>query len=196
MTTATLSLAERDAQTGDIPEGICFAAGGHPDQVRAEYFRFEDGDTHQARRLARKSIDTVLQLASESSSHVSLCEGVMQMHQELKTAQDYLDAADREFENANALAATKNLLKAAEHSLIEIAEEKGWPYDQNNLYPVAEKLAIADEQVGEILLTTYFAVGGYPDKVHFGYFVWEDGDSHRMLRVVREFVDMARQLAV
>ena len=29
----------------------------------------------------------------------------MLTHKELKTAQDYLDAADREFENANALAA-------------------------------------------------------------------------------------------
>jgi hypothetical protein len=120
----------------------------------------------------------------------------MQTRKELKTAQDYLDAADREFENADALAATKNLLAAADHILIEVAEEKGWPYDQDKLYPVAEKLAKADEQLGEILLTTYFAVRGYPDKVHYDRFVWEDGDSHRMLRVVREFVEMARQLAL
>ena len=93
----------------------------------------------------------------------------MSTEMQLKTAQDYLDAADREFENANALAATERPLKAAEHSLIEIAEEKGWSYDQDDLYPVAEKLAIADEQVGEILLTTYFAVRGHPDKVHCGY---------------------------
>lgn len=119
----------------------------------------------------------------------------MSTEKQLKTAQDYLDAADREFENADAFAAAERLWEAAQHTLIAVAEEKGWSYDRNDLYTVAEKLAKADEQVGEILLTTYFAVGGYPDKVRFHYFAWEDGDSHRMLRTVREFVAMARHLA-
>ena len=188
-------VAEADAQLSYILEGIYLAVKGHPSLVSAEYFRFEYGDTHRARRMAREFIDTVLALATQPDSAILFREGEMQTRKELKTAQDYLEAADREFENADALTATKNLLKAADHSLIEVAEEKGWSYDQDNLYPVAEKLASADKQVGEILLTTYFAVGGYPDKVHFGYFVWEDGDSHRMLRTVREFVYMAHQLA-
>ena len=119
----------------------------------------------------------------------------MQAQKELKTAQDYLDAADREFERADALAGAERLWEAAQQALIAVAEEKGWPYDRDDLDPVAEKLAKADEEMGEILLTTYFAVGGYPDKVRFHYFVWEDGDSHRMLRTVREFLNMAKQLA-
>ena len=188
-------LAEHDAQVSDILEGTYLAAKSHPSLVNAEYFRFEYGDTHRARRMVREFIDKVLALATQSDVTALDLGAAMQTQKQLKTAQDYLEAADREFENADALTATENLLKAADHTLIEVAEEKGWPYDQDNLYPVAEKLASADKQVGEILLTTYFAVGGYPDKVHFGYFVWEDGDSHRMLRTVREFVDMAHQLA-
>ena len=120
----------------------------------------------------------------------------MQKRKELKTAQDYVDAADREFENANALAAAELLRDAMVHTLTELADQMGWPHDdKEDLHAVVKKLAERDEQMGEILLTTHFAVGGYPDKVRFGYFVWEDGDSHRMLRVVREFDAMARQLA-
>ena len=187
-------LAEHDAQVSDILEGVFLAARAHPNLVRAEYFRFEDGDTHRARRLAREFIDTVLQLAAESSSHVSLCEGEMQTQKEQKTAQDYLNAADREFENADALAATEHLWAAMTHTLKAVAVKNGWDYDGDDLYPVVERLAKLDEQVGEILLSSYGAAEGYPGKVHYGYFVWEDGDSHRMLRVVREFISEVQRL--
>ena len=118
----------------------------------------------------------------------------MQTQKQLKTAVDYLEAADREFENANALAATEHLRAAITHTLKTVAEEKGWPYDKGHLYPVVEKIAKMDAQVSEILLSSFIAAEGYPDKVHYGYFVWEDGDSHRMLRVVREFISEVQRL--
>jgi hypothetical protein len=187
-------LADGDGQVGDILKGIYAAAKGHPGLVRAEYFRFEYGDTHRARRLAREFIDTVLALAAQSDK-AALCLGDdMLTHKELKTAQDYLNAADREFENANALAATERLWDAMALSLTTVADEKGWPYDKANLYPVVEKIAKMDAQVSEILLSSYIAAEGYPEKVHYGYFVWEDGDSHRMLRVVREFISEVQRL--
>ena len=188
-------LADGDGQVGDILEGIYAAAEGHPGLVRAEYFRFEDGDTHRARRLAREFIDTVLALAAQSDK-AALCLGDdMLTHKELKTAQDYLDAADREFENANALAATELLREAMVHTLATVASEKGWAHDGSNLYPVVKKLAQHDELQGNILLGEYLATYHYPDKVHYGNFVWQDGDSHRMLRVVREFISRAQKLA-
>ena len=121
----------------------------------------------------------------------------MQTHKEPKTAQDYLDAADREFENADALAATELLREAMTHTLKTVAAKKGWDYngDDTDLYPVVKKLAERDEQQGDILLGEYLAAYHYPDKVHYGRFVWQDGDSHRMLRVVREFIDRAWKLA-
>lgn len=118
----------------------------------------------------------------------------MQTQKQLKTAQDYLDAADREFENADALAATELLRAAMIHTLKSVAAEKSWDYDGDDLYSVVEKVAKMDEQVGEILLSSYAAAEGYPEKVHYGYFVWEDGDSHRMLRVVREFISEVKRL--
>ena len=118
----------------------------------------------------------------------------MQTRKELKTAQDYLDAADREFENANALAATEHLWVAITHTLKVAAAKNNWDYDSDDLYPVVERLAKMDEQVGEILLGSYGAAEGYPEKVHYGYFVWEDGGSHQMLRVVREFISEVQRL--
>ena len=53
----------------------------------------------------------------------------MQTQKQLKTAQDYLDAADREFENANALAATEHLRQSMIHTLKTVAAKKGWDYD-------------------------------------------------------------------
>lgn len=119
----------------------------------------------------------------------------MQTQKQPKTAQDYLDAADREFENADALAATERLREAIAHTLTSIAIDKGWPHDEADPYQVVKKLAERDEQEGYILVGEYLAAYHYPDKVHYGHFVWEDGDSHRMLRVVREFIARAQKLA-
>jgi hypothetical protein len=188
-------LAKGDAQVSDILEGIYIAANGHPDSVRAEYFRFEYGDTHWARRLAREFIDTVLKLASESKSVTTFHEGIMQTQNQLKTAQDYLDAADREFENADALAATENLWAAITHTLKAVADQKGWEYDTNHLFPVVEKLADLNGQDDDILQSSYLAAKSFPNKVHYGYFVWEDGDSHWMRRVTHEFIAAVQELA-
>ena len=120
-------LADGDGQVGDILKGKYSAAKSHPGLVRAEYFRFEYGDTHRARRLAREFIDTVLALAAQSDK-AALCLGDdMLTHKELKTAQDYLNAADREFENANALAATERLWDAMALSLTTVADERVGP---------------------------------------------------------------------
>ena len=188
-------LAGADEPVGYVLEGIYAAAKGHPNSVRAEWFRLEDGDSHRARRYAKEFVDTVMALAAESDD-AALCLGSdMLTHKELKTAQDYLDAADREFENADALAATELLRAAMAHTLIKLAAEKGWTHESANLYAVVKKLAERDEQQGDLLLGEYLAAYHYPDKVHYGYFVWEDGDSHRMLRVVREFIARAQSLA-
>lgn len=119
----------------------------------------------------------------------------MQTHKELKTAQDYLDAADREFENANALTATEHLWAAITHTLKATATKNGWDYDSDDLYPVVAKLATMDEQVGEILLSSYGAAEGYPNLVRTGYLRFEDGDTHWARRVVHEFIDTVQGLA-
>ncbi len=119
----------------------------------------------------------------------------MLTRQQQQTTQDLLAAADLAFENADALAATEHLRKAMMHTLKAIADENGWEYDGDDLYPVVDKLAGLNGQNDDILQTTYLAAKGFPNKVHYGYFVWEDGDSHWMRRVAHEFIDAVRELA-
>ena len=87
----------------------------------------------------------------------------MQTQTELKTAQDYLDAADREFEKGDALAGTERLWAAMTHTLKGVAVKKGWAYDADDLYPVVEKIAKMDERLGEMLFSSYGAAEGYPE---------------------------------
>ena len=188
-------LADGDGQLGDILEGIFLAAKAHPGLVCAEYLRFEYGDTHRARRLAREFIDTVLARAAQSDTSTLFHEGAMQTQQQLKTAQDYLDAADREFEDANALAGTENLWAAITHTLKAVADKNGWDYDADDLYPVVEKVAKMDEQVGEVLLSSYGAAEGYPNLVRAGYLRIEDGDTHWARRVAHEFIGTVKEMA-
>ena len=188
-------LAERDEQVSYILQGIYAAAEDHPGLVRAEYFRFEYGDTHQAGRLAREFIDTILALAAQSDKAAWSYRGTMQTQKYSKAVQDYLDAADREFENADALAATENLWAAITHTLKAVADQKGWEYDTNHLFPVVEKLADLNGQDDDILQSSYLAAKSFPNKVHYGYFVWEDGDSHWMRRVTHEFIAAVQELA-
>lgn len=189
------NLAARDEQVCDILGGIYAAAGGHPNSARAGWFRFEDGDTHRARRLAREFIDTVLALAAESNVTAMDLGGAMQTHKELKTAEDYLDAADREFENADALAATEYLWSAVTQTLKTVADQHGWAYDADDLYPVVEEIAKMDAQVGEVLLANYFLAKSFPNKVHYGNFKMEDGDSHWALRLTTEFIHTVKNLS-
>lgn len=118
----------------------------------------------------------------------------MQTHKELKTAQDYLDAADREFENANALEGTEHLWSAITHTLKSVAAKRGWDYDSDDLYPVVEKIAKMDERVGDILFSSYGAAEGYPNLVRAGYLRIEDGDTHSARRVVHEFISMVQEV--
>ena len=188
-------LAQGDEQVHDALGIIYQLAKGTPHRVSAEYFRFEYGDTHFARRQAQEFVDTAMALAAQSGNAAVRLGGDMLTHKELKTAQDYLEAADREFENADALAATEHLWAAVEHTLTSVAIEKGWKYDKNHLFPVVEKLAHANGQDDDVLQTSYLAAKSFPNKVHYGYFVWEDGDSHWMSRVAREFISTVQELA-
>ena len=119
----------------------------------------------------------------------------MQAGKQLKTAQDYLDAADREFENGDALAATEHLWAAVTCTLKAVAEEKGWEYDKNHLFPVVEKLSGMSGKGDDVLQSTYLAAKSFPSKPRYGYFVWEDGDSHWMRRVTHEFIATVQELA-
>lgn len=118
----------------------------------------------------------------------------MQTHKKLKTAQDYLDAADREFENGDAVAATEHLWGALTHTVKTAAKSKGLSYDESDLFPALEQLVDADEQYGEILLTSFLAAKGHPGLFSAGYLRFEAGDTHRVRRLAHEFVSTVQKL--
>ncbi len=119
----------------------------------------------------------------------------MQTEKQLKTTQDYLDAADREFENANALAATEHLWAAITHTVKTAARSNGLSYDESDLFPVLEQLVSADEQCGEMLLTSFLAAKGHPGLFSAGYLRFEAGDTHRVRRMAHEFISAVEEMA-
>ena len=118
----------------------------------------------------------------------------MQTRKELKTAQDYLDAADREFENGDAVAATEHLWGALTHTVKTAAKSRGLSYDESDLFPALEQLVDGDEQYGEILLTSFLAAKGHPGLFSAGYLGLEAGDTHRVRRLAHEFVSTVQKL--
>ena len=118
------------------------------------------------------------------------------VQEKFQTTQDLLDAADQEFAVGNALPATERLWDAVRHTLTTIAQEKGWPYaDEEDLYQVAERLNELDKVGLDFLLSGYSAAQGYPDKVRYGFFDFADGDADDARKVVHCFINLARELA-
>ena len=176
-------IAQMDEQVGEVLLSSYGAVEGYPDKVHFGYFVWADGDSHRMLRTVREFINTLSQ------------DGKMPTKSLPQTTHDYLEAADREFENADALAATEHLWAAVAHALKTVAEAKGWEYDASHLFPVVEKLAGIDGKDDDVLQSTYLAVKSFPNKPRYGYFVWEDGDSHWMRRVTREFIATVQELA-
>ena len=114
---------------------------------------------------------------------------------QLPTTQDYLAMADREFEAGNAQQGVERLWDAATHELKAVARQKGWPIDEADLYPIAERLAAMDSQVGEALLSGFSSARYYPDKVRYGYFDLDDGDDVEARRIIRNFIDRVKRLS-
>ena len=120
----------------------------------------------------------------------------MPTREKFQTTRDLLNAADQAFAVGNALPATEWLWDAVRHTLTTIAQEKGWPYaDEDDLYQVAERLNERDEVGLDFLLSGYSAAQGYPDKVRYGFFDFADGDADDVRRVVHCFINLARELS-
>ena len=120
----------------------------------------------------------------------------MPTREKFQTTRDLLNAADRAFAVGNALPAAEWLWDAVRHTLTTIAQEKGWPYaDEEDLYQVAERLNERDEAGLDFLLSGYSAAQGYPDKVRYGFFDFADGDADDVRRVVHCFINLARELS-
>ena len=115
---------------------------------------------------------------------------------QLRTAEDLLDSADREFYSGNALKAVELLRDAVYKTLSDIAERKGWPRaDDEDLYEVAERLNEKDDTGLGFLLSGYSATQHFPDKVRYGFFDMSIGDGADARYIARSHIKLARKLA-
>ena len=109
----------------------------------------------------------------------------MNVQEHVKTAQDFLNAADREFAAGDHLQGSEKLWGAASHAVMAAAQQNGWPYGSHRaMKSTARRLA---EQHEEPLL-----LGGFvsAEKFHANFYhdFMEDFELDGDRPLVRDFV--------
>lgn len=110
----------------------------------------------------------------------------MNVQEHVKTAQDFLEAAGREFDAGDHLQASEKLWGAASHAVMAVAQQHGWPYGSHRAMKTAvRRLA---EQYDEPLLPGGFVSA---EKFHANFYhdFMEDFDLEGDRPLVRDFVD-------
>ncbi len=89
----------------------------------------------------------------------------MQVRDHLRTAREFLTAADTEFAAGDHLQASEKLWGAASHALIAVAQQRNWPHGSHRALKQAAQL-LADE-AGDTALDDGFAVA---EKFHANFY--------------------------
>ena len=89
----------------------------------------------------------------------------MQIRDHLRTAREFLTAADREYAAGDHLQASEKLWGAASHALIAVAQQRDWPHGSHRALKRAVQL-LADE-TGDAALDDGFAVA---EKFHANFY--------------------------
>ena len=120
-------------------------------------------------------------------------ENGMVIEEHIQTAQDFLEASDREFDAGDVLQGSEKLWGAASHAVIAVAQQRGWPYGKHqSLKVVVRRL---HEESGDDLLVAWF---GLAEKFHanFCHDFMEDFQLEEDRPLVRRFVErMLEQIA-
>ncbi len=110
----------------------------------------------------------------------------MQTTEHTQTAQDFLEAADREFEAGDDLQGSEKMWGAAAHAVMMLAQERGWPYGSHRqLGDAADR--VARETGDDTLSSGFLAARGFRANSSIGFM--EDDDISRGRRVARRFVE-------
>ena len=116
----------------------------------------------------------------------------MQTTEHTQTAQDFLEAADREFEAGDDLQGSEKMWDAAAHAVMMVAQERGWPYGSHrHLKAAADRMV---REIGNEALESGFSVA---QQFHANFYhrFMEDDDIARGRRVVRRFVEQVLEYA-
>ena len=68
----------------------------------------------------------------------------MQISDHLRTAREFLTAADQEFAAGDHLQASEKLWGAASHALIAVAQKREWPHGSHSALKQAARLLVAE----------------------------------------------------
>ncbi len=116
----------------------------------------------------------------------------MQTRDHLRTAREFLTAADREFAAGDHLQASEKLWGAASHALIAVAQQRDWPHGSHGALKQAARRLV--DETGEGAFLAGFALA---EKFHANFYhdFMEDFELDVDRPVVNEFVERLLVLA-
>jgi hypothetical protein len=116
----------------------------------------------------------------------------MQTTERTQTAQDFLEAADSEFEAGDDLQGSEKMWGAAAHAVTMVARKRGWPYDSHrHLAAAADR--IVSETGDDAMRGGFVAARGFRANSGIGFM--EDDDLARARPAVRRFVEQVLKYA-
>ena len=116
----------------------------------------------------------------------------MQTRDHVRTAREFLTAADREFEAGDHLQASEKLWGAASHALIAVAQQRNLPHGSHRALKKAAQLLV--DETGDGTLHAGFAVA---EKFHANFYhdFMEDFQLDADRPTVNNFVESLLTLA-
>ena len=116
----------------------------------------------------------------------------MQISDHLRTAREFLTAADQEFAAGDHLQASEKLWGAASHALIAVAQQHNWPHGSHRALKQATRLLV--DETGDGTLHAGFAVA---EKFHANFYhdFMEDYQLDADRPTVNDFVERLLVLA-
>ena len=116
----------------------------------------------------------------------------MQTRDHVRTAREFLTAADREFDAGDHLQASEKLWGAASHALIAVAQQRNWPHGSHRALKTAAQLLV--DETGDMALLAGFLAA---QKFHANFYhdFMEDFDLDADRPTVKDFVDRLMALS-
>ncbi len=85
----------------------------------------------------------------------------MLVQEHIQTAQDFLEAADREFEAGDVLQGSEKMWGAASHAVMAVSQRRGWPFGSHNAMRIAVR-RLSEEREDPFLRAAF----GVAEKFH------------------------------
>lgn len=110
----------------------------------------------------------------------------MRVREHVRTARNFLEAADVEFAAGDVLQGSEKTWGAASHAVMAVAQQRGWPFGNHDALRTAAR-RLADERRDEALLAGFTTA----EKFHANFyhdFMEQGADFDTSRDVVRAFV--------